>query len=121
MTRGNSRPVAPAVFTVTLLLPVLVGLLVMARTHSQSDFLVGGRAMGRTVVALSAISSGRSSWPITLLDYLESRYDDHKHLLRVVGAVIITVFITAYVAAQPGNPPARRTGKEGVECGRTVV
>ena len=141
-----AHPLALTVFVFTLLLPVLVGLLAMARTRSQSDFFVGGRAMGRIVVALSAISSGRSSWlvlgvsgiaytmgtsavwavlgytvvelfqfiyvgrrlrtetesmeSITLLDYLESRYGDNRHVLRLVGAVIITVFITAYVAAQ---------------------
>jgi sodium/proline symporter len=37
---------------------------------------------------------------ITLLDYLESRFDDTTHRLRLLGAIIIAVFITAYVAAQ---------------------
>ena len=55
-------PVALLVFFFSLLLPVLVGLVALRRTRSQSDFFVGGRAMGRVVVALSAISSGRSSW-----------------------------------------------------------
>jgi SSS family solute:Na+ symporter len=45
-----------------LVLPVLVGVLAMWRTRSQSDFVVGGRAMRGVVVALSAASSGRSSW-----------------------------------------------------------
>lgn len=102
--------------------------------------------MNRLVVALSAVSSGRSGWlvlgvsgmaytrgigamwafvgytvvelfqfvtigrrlradterhgSITLLDYFESRYDDSRHLIRLTGAVIIAIFITAYVAAQ---------------------
>jgi sodium/proline symporter len=102
--------------------------------------------MNRMVVALSAVSSGRSSWlvlgvsgmaymkgtsavwailgytaveclqfitigrrlrartqeygSITLLDYFESRFEDRAHLLRITGAVIIGVFITAYVSAQ---------------------
>jgi len=37
---------------------------------------------------------------ITLLDYFEARFDDRSHVLRLVGAGIIGVFITAYVAAQ---------------------
>jgi sodium/proline symporter len=141
-----AHPVALAVFVLTLLLPVVVGFLTLRRTRSQSDFFVGGRAMNRFVVALSAVSSGRSSWlvlgvsgiayvqgasavwavagytlvelvqcltlgrrlrveterlgSITLLDYLESRFDDTSHRLRLLGALIIGVFITAYVAAQ---------------------
>jgi sodium/proline symporter len=55
-------PFALAVFVATLFLPVLIGVLAMRRTRSQSDFFVGGRAMNRLVVALSAVSSGRSSW-----------------------------------------------------------
>jgi sodium/proline symporter len=139
-------PAALVVFVLTLLLPVLVGLVAMGRTRSESDFFVGGRAMNRLVVALSAVSSGRSSWlvlgvsgmaytmgagavwavvgytvvelfqfiylgrklraetgamgSITVLDYLESRFQDRSKLLRLTGAVIITLFLTAYVAAQ---------------------
>jgi sodium/proline symporter len=141
-----SHPAAMTVFVVTLFLPVVVGFITLRRTKSQSDFFVGGRAMNRLVVALSAVSSGRSSWlvlavsgmayqlgtgavwavlgyttveffqfiyigrrlrsktqeygSITLLDYFESRYDDTRHLLRITGAVIIGIFITAYVSAQ---------------------
>jgi sodium/proline symporter len=141
-----SHPLALAVFVFTLFLPVLVGLLTVRRTRSPSDFFVGGRAMHGVVVALSAVSSGRSSWlvlgvsgiayvqgasavwafvgytavelvqclylgprlrteterlgSITLLDYLESRFGDTRHRLRIIGALIIGIFITAYVAAQ---------------------
>jgi SSS family solute:Na+ symporter len=141
-----SHPAAMAVFVATLLLPVLVGLLALARTRSQSDFFVGGRAMDRVTVALSAVSSGRSSWlvlgasgmaytmgvgavwailgytvvelfqfvfvgrrlradaeagdAVTLLDWLETRFADRSHTLRLVGALLIGVFLTAYVAAQ---------------------
>jgi len=56
-----AHPVALLVFSGSLFLPVLVGLLALRRTRSQSDFFVGGRAMSRFVVALSAVSSGRSS------------------------------------------------------------
>jgi sodium/proline symporter len=55
-------PLALAVFIATLFLPVIVGFLALKRTKDQSDFFVGGRAMGKLVVALSAVSSGRSSW-----------------------------------------------------------
>jgi sodium/proline symporter len=141
-----SHPLAFVVFVVTLFLPVIVGVITLRRTRSQSDFFVGGRAMNRLVVALSAVSSGRSSWlvlgvsgmaynlgagaiwavtgytaveffqfiyvgrrlraqtqqygSITLLDYFESRHQDRRHLLRIAGAVIIGIFITAYVSAQ---------------------
>lgn len=57
-------PLALAVFVATLFLPVVVGLLAVRRTRNQADFFVGGRAMGKVVVALSAVSSGRSSWLI---------------------------------------------------------
>lgn len=141
-----AHPAALAVFVVTLFLPVIVGLVTIRRMRSQSDFLIGGRAMNRLVVALSAVSSGRSSWlvlgvsgmaynlgsgavwavagytaveffqfiyigkrlrsqtqsfgSLTLLDYFESRYADSKHLLRITGTIIISIFITAYVSAQ---------------------
>lgn len=141
-----SHPLAFAVFFVTLFFPIAVGFITLRRTRSQSDFFVGGRAMNRLVVALSAVSSGRSSWlvlgvsgmaynlgigavwavvgytaveffqfiyvgrrlraqtqqfgSITILDYFESRFDDKRHTLRVAGAAIIGIFITAYVSAQ---------------------
>ncbi|MBN2028755.1 sodium/proline symporter [bacterium] len=140
------HPIALSIFLATLLLPVFIGLITLRKTRSQSDFLIGGRAMGRFVVALSAVSSGRSSWlvlgvsgmayslgtgavwavvgyiivemfqfvfigqklrvdtesfrSITLLDYFESKYGDHRHLIRMTGAIIIAIFITSYVAAQ---------------------
>lgn len=141
-----SHPAAFAVFVLTLFLPILIGILTLRRTRSQSDFFIGGRAMNKFVVALSAVSSGRSSWLVlgvsgmaftlgpgavwavvgyivaemfqfiyigrrlrhetgrydclTLLDYFESKHKDTRHLIRVTGAVIIGIFMTAYVAAQ---------------------
>lgn len=141
-----NHPLAFAVFMLTLSLPVLVGLWAGRKTKNQSDFFIGGRAMSRIVVALSAVSSGRSSWlvlgvsgrafmvgtgavwavvgytvaelfqfiyigrrlraeterydSLTLLDYFESRFDDRKRFIRVIGSAIIGIFITAYVAAQ---------------------
>lgn len=37
---------------------------------------------------------------ITLIDYFEARFRDKTKLLRITGVIIITLFITAYVAAQ---------------------
>ncbi len=141
-----SDPLALIVFVITLFLPVIVGLVALKRTRSQSDFFVGGRAMNKLVVALSAVSSGRSSWlvlgvsgmayargtgalwavagytiveliqfltvgqrlrddaqrydSITLLDWFESKFPDSRRRIRVTGALIIGIFLTAYVAAQ---------------------
>jgi sodium/proline symporter len=141
-----SHPLALSIFILTLLLPIFVGFLTLRRTKDQSDFLIGGRAVDRIVVALSAVSSGRSSWlvlglsgmaytlgtgaawamvgtsivemfqfvyvgrrlrtqserfnSLTLLDYFESRYKDTRHLIRIIGALIIVIFMTAYLAAQ---------------------
>jgi SSS family solute:Na+ symporter len=139
-------PFAFTVFLLTLLLPIGIGLLAMLKTKNQSDFFIGGRVMNKIVVALSAVSSGRSSWlvlglsgmaytlgsgavwaivgyitveafqfvylgkklrdetqvmdSITLLDYFDSRFGDKKNLIRITGAIIIGLFMTAYVAAQ---------------------
>jgi SSS family solute:Na+ symporter len=139
-------PLAFSVFLLTLLLPIGIGLLTMLKTKNQSDFFIGGRVMNKIVVALSAVSSGRSSWlvlglsgmaytlgtgavwaivgyitveafqfvylgkklrdetqvmdSITLLDYFDSRFSDNKNLIRITGAIIIGLFMTAYVAAQ---------------------
>jgi sodium/proline symporter len=57
-----TNPVAFIVFLLTLFLPVIIGFITLRRTKSQEDFFVGGRAMNKFVVALSAVSSGRSSW-----------------------------------------------------------
>lgn len=142
-----NNPAAMGVFLFTLALPVLVGFLALKRTRSQADYLIGNRMMNSLVVALSAVSSGRSSWLVlgvsgiafskgisavwavvgyilvelfqfvtigrrlrlfcdrcdaqTLLDFYEERYsDERRHLIRRVGAVIILIFMTAYVSAQ---------------------
>ena len=139
-------PYAFTIFLVTLLLPIGIGFLAMLKTKNQSDFFIGGRVMNKIVVALSAVSSGRSSWlvlgvsgmaymlgigavwaiigytmaeayqfvyigrklrdetqsmnAITLLEYFDSRFNDNKKLIRITGAIIIALFMTAYVAAQ---------------------
>ena len=141
-----THPLAFLIFILTLFLPILIGFLTLRRTKNQSDFFIGGRMMDKFVVALSAVSSGRSSWlvlgvsgmaytlgvgavwavvgyitvemfqfiyigrklrqateayqSLTLLDYFESRFNDKQQLIRLVGSIIITIFIVAYVAAQ---------------------
>ncbi len=57
-----TNPLAFVIFAFTLLLPILIGFICLRRTKNQSDFFIGGRAMDKFVVALSAVSSGRSSW-----------------------------------------------------------
>jgi len=150
-------PVAFIIFLITLFLPVFIGILTLRKTKNQSDFFIGGRAMDKIVVALSAVSSGRSSWlvlgvsgmaytlgtgavwavvgyitaemfqfiyigrklraetekmeSLTLLDFFESRFNDKKHIIRIIGAIIIAIFLTSYVAAQfNGGAKALSTG-----------
>lgn len=141
-----SHPIALIIFLLTLSLPVLIGFFTLKKTKNQSDFFIGGRAMNKFIVALSAVSSGRSSWlvlgvsgmaytmgtgaiwavvgvatvemfqfiyighklrvqtehhgSLTILDFFESRFKDTKHLIRITGALIIIIFMTAYLAAQ---------------------
>jgi sodium/proline symporter len=141
-----SHPIALIIFLLTLSLPILIGFLTLRKTKNQSDFFIGGRAMNKFIVALSAVSSGRSSWlvlgvsgmaytmgtgavwavagvvivemfqfiyigqrlriqterlgSLTILDFFESRFQDKKHFIRITGAVIIVIFMTAYLSAQ---------------------
>lgn len=37
---------------------------------------------------------------ITIPDYLESRFEDNSRVIRIISALLIAVFMTAYVAAQ---------------------
>ena len=57
-----SNPLAFIIFVLTLFLPIIVGFFALGKTKNQSDFFIGGRAMDKFVVALSAVSSGRSAW-----------------------------------------------------------
>lgn len=141
-----SHPLALFIFLLTLFLPILIGFFALKRTKNQSDFFIGGRAINKFIVALSAVSSGRSSWlvlgvsgmaytmgtgavwalvgvvtvemfqfiyvgkklrtqsgefgSLTILDFFESKFRDQKHLIRITGAVIIVIFMTAYLSAQ---------------------
>jgi len=37
---------------------------------------------------------------ITVPDYLEDRFNDHRHIMRIVSAIILIPMVTSYVAAQ---------------------
>jgi len=55
------NPYALLIFILTLILHIGVGLIAVLRTKNQSDIFVGGCSMNAFVVALSAVTSGRSS------------------------------------------------------------
>lgn len=138
---------ALSAFLIYVLMMVSVGI-ITARFSSRGigEFFLGGRKMKSLVVALAAVTSGRSAWlligvsglaftrgvsavwavvgyivvelfmfifpgkrlryftgkmgDITIPDYMESRFEDHKHLLRIFSLVPILIFMTAYVSAQ---------------------
>lgn len=103
-----SDPVALIVFIFTLTLPVLIGMIAMRRTKNQEDFFVGGRGMNKFVVALSAVSSGRSSWLVLGLSgiaYLRGT----GAVWAVVGYIIIEMFQFIYI----GRKLRSLTGKFG--------
>ncbi|MCP4724838.1 MAG: sodium/proline symporter, partial [bacterium] len=37
---------------------------------------------------------------ITVPDYLEDRFDDNRHIMRIISAIILITMVTSYVAAQ---------------------
>ena len=90
------HPVAFAIFVATLSLPVLVGLFTLRRTKSQSDFLVGGRAMDKIVVALSAVSSGRSSWLVLGVSGMAYKMGVAA-VWAVVGYIVVEMFQFVYI------------------------
>lgn len=90
------NPVALAIFLLTLFLPVLVGLLVRRKTRNQSDFFVGGRAMDKFVVALSAVSSGRSSWLVLGVSGI-AYYRGVGAVWAVVGYILVEMFQFIYI------------------------
>lgn len=143
----HTNPWALAAFILYVLMMVSVGI-ISARFSSKGigEFFLGGRKMKSFVVALAAVTSGRSAWlligvsglaftrgvsavwavvgyivvelfmfvfpgkrlryftgkmgDITIPDYMESRFEDRKHLLRLFSLIPILIFMTAYVSAQ---------------------
>ncbi len=136
-----------AAFIFYVIMMVSVGL-ITARFSSRGigEFFLGGRKMKSFVVALAAVTSGRSAWlligvsglaftrgvsavwavvgyitvelfmfvfpgkrlryftgkmgDITIPDYMESRFEDRRHWLRLISLIPILIFMTAYVSAQ---------------------
>jgi len=136
-----------AAFVLYLGLMIAIGV-VSTRFSSTGigEFFLGGRKMKSFVVALSAVTAGRSAWLIigfsgmayvrglsaiwavvgyilmelflcvyagkrlrrftarkenlTIPDYLESRFEDRTHLVRLASLFPILIFMVAYVAAQ---------------------
>jgi len=89
-------PLAFIIFVSTLLLPIIIGFLTLKRTKNQSDFFVGGRAMNKFVVALSAVSSGRSSWLVLGVSgtaYLMGT----SAVWAVVGYITVEMFQFIYI------------------------
>ena len=37
---------------------------------------------------------------ITVTDYLEDRFEDHNHILRIIASIILVIMVTSYIAAQ---------------------
>lgn len=91
-----SSPLAFAIFLLTLLLPVGVGLLAMLRTRSQSDFFIGGRSMNAFVVGLSAISSGRSSWLVLGLSGV-AYVSGTSAIWAIVGYIMVEAWQFVYI------------------------
>jgi solute:Na+ symporter, SSS family len=91
-----SNPIALSVFLITLLFPVVVGLLAVLKTRSQSDFFIGGRAMNSFVVGLSAVSSGRSSWLVLGLSGV-AYVSGTSAIWAIVGYIVVEAWQFVYL------------------------
>lgn len=91
-----SNPLALTAFLITLLFPVVVGLLALLRTRSQSDFFIGGRSMNSFVVGLSAISSGRSSWLVLGLSGV-AYVSGTGAIWAIVGYIVVEAWQFIYI------------------------
>ncbi|MGQ9619112.1 MAG: sodium/proline symporter [Candidatus Aminicenantia bacterium] len=134
-------------FLLYLLMMIIIGIITTRFSSSGiAEFFLGGRKMKSFVVALSAVTSGRSAWlliamsgmafvrgvsaiwavvgyilmelflfvyagrrlrnftgkmnNLTIPDYLESRFEDKSHILRLISVIPILIFMISYVSAQ---------------------
>jgi sodium/proline symporter len=93
-----------------------------AEASAESGWLLLGlpgqafsQGIGAFWIALGCISGTFFNWTalagrlrkitgffraITIPDYLESRFEDNSRVLRIISAILIAVFMSAYVAAQ---------------------
>ncbi len=90
------NPIALSVFVFTLFLPVIVGFLTMRKTKSQSDFFVGGMGMDKFVVALSAVSSGRSSWLVLGVSGMAYKMGVSA-VWAIIGYILVELFQFVYL------------------------
>lgn len=133
-------------FIVYLLAMLAIGVVSYRLTSNLSDYVLGGRALGPGVAALSAGASDMSGWlllglpgaiyasglggawigvglaigaylnwqfvakrlrvytevsndSITIPDFLENRFRDSSHLLRIISAIVTLVFFTFYTSS----------------------
>ena len=133
-------------FLLYILFMLLIGWLGYKHTRDISDFILGGRRLGKWVTALSAGASDMSGWlllglpgyayvagfeatwiaaglllgtwlnwrfvaqrlrcyselsedSLTLPEFLENRFDDHSHVLRIIAAFFILLFFLFYTAS----------------------
>jgi sodium/proline symporter len=89
-------PIALIIFFLTLFLPVIIGFITIWRTRSESDFFIGGRAMGKFVVALSAVSTGRSSWLVLGLSGMAYMLGTGA-VWAAVGYIVVELFQFIYI------------------------
>lgn len=104
--------------TINKLLPIFLYFIIVAgigaysaqfSSKGVSEFFIGGRQMGRFVVALSAVASGRSAWllvGISGLAYLQGI----SAIWAVAGYIIIEFFMFLYLA------PKLRYYSEKYDC-----
>jgi sodium/proline symporter len=133
-------------FVAYLILVFSIGWIALRRTHNQSDYILGGRKLGKWTTAISAGASDMSGWlllglpgyaylagfeaiwiaiglyigtcvnwycvaprlrvqtqslnnALTIPEYLEYRFNDSSHLLRLVSAVFILLFYLFYTSS----------------------
>jgi len=94
--QGNENIVSFAIILLTLFLPVLVGLIAMRRTKNESDFCIGGRSMNKFVVALSAVSSGRSGWLVLAVSGMAYTMGVGA-VWAVVGYIVVEMFQFVFI------------------------
>ncbi|MBL1140684.1 MAG: sodium/proline symporter PutP [Proteobacteria bacterium] len=133
-------------FGIYLVLIFTIGWIGLRRTQCQSDYILGGRKLGKWTTAISAGASDMSGWlllglpgyaylagleaiwiaiglyigtcmnwyfvaprlrvqtqtlnnALTVPEYLEYRFNDSSHLLRLVSAIFILIFYFFYTSS----------------------
>ena len=99
---------------------MLLGYLASRRIHSMNDFVIGGKSLSFWVAAFSAQATGEflgvaAAWflmatrfkrlsdkydSMTVIDFMVSRFKPKTHFLRMMSAVVLTIFVLIYISAQ---------------------